>query len=888
MSWFVVGGIAIGATAGAIAGSKKGGDDVWKGALIGGAVGGVGGWAAAPAAAGAAPAAGAALAPEAATAIGGGTAFGGTGAATVGAVGGMAPEAAAGAGILGAGGAGAGSAGTIAGGAGTAGGVSGLYGSGAGLGSSVVPSAYSSVGSGLTAGSSAGLPSVASGAGGATGSSVGAAGFAPGMQAPIQMASAPATTTPPPSALEKGFGSALKWMGDNPMQAGILGIGAMSLTGMLNQDNDETFGNSTVTPAGYPLASNFKPSRVNPQQYRYASSYADGGPVQSGMFPQSQMDKTQFATPSQMPVSREVVGADYDALTNPYTGDMPRFAQGKEVDSGKLAKQYTAMIDRSAGASTSNEHAPTWVGRSVANVNDPGVFIDRDDETATQDAYTAAGTNLNRSARRANVKLATMQKPTPMGKLNLGPVTDVEEKASGGITGLGGYAHGGNARLLKGPGDGMSDDIPATIADKQPARLADGEFVVPADVVSGLGNGSTEAGAKKLHQMMDKVRVDRTGTKKQGKQIKAEKYIPGMAEGGIAHFDEGGSTGLGYTNPNTLFDPDWYLTNNPDVAASEYYRGDPYRHYLEAGKAEGRAAYGGASGTSALNSTAAASSTPVAMGDQGTPDYRMPGSTLSGGLGRWSNVAGEQQRASRIPSINQQITQSYLQNLGRAPDQQGFNYWMQQANAPTNEANFSSETYLRNNPDVAAAIQNGTYGGTAYEHYRKYGVNEGRLGVGSNVPAVLNDIGRSREATGTRYASVATNPQAYLNANPDVAAAIANKTYTGTPFQHYNDWGSVEGRQATPSTAGTPYVAAQQNPTAAPVNATVATLYDQYLGRAPESSGAKYWTNQLTSGALSPEQLRSAIQNSEEGKKYAAAHTQPEKKRKGGILAAKK
>ena len=67
---------------------------------------------------------------------------------------------------------------------------------------------------------------------------------------------------------------------------------------------------------------------------------------------------------------------------------------------------------------------------------------------------------------------------------------------------------------------------PASIADKQPARLADGEFVVPADVVSHLGNGSTDAGAKHLYKMMDNVRKARTGRKAQGKQIKADKYLP--------------------------------------------------------------------------------------------------------------------------------------------------------------------------------------------------------------------------------------------------------------------------------------------------------------------------------------------------------------------------
>ena len=96
--------------------------------------------------------------------------------------------------------------------------------------------------------------------------------------------------------------------------------------------------------------------------------------------------------------------------------------------------------------------------------------------------------------------------------------------ANGGIADLGGYAAGG--KLLKGPGDGMSDSIEANIGGKQPARLADGEFVVPADVVSHLGNGSTDAGAKHLYKMMDNIRKARTGNPKQGKKINADKFLP--------------------------------------------------------------------------------------------------------------------------------------------------------------------------------------------------------------------------------------------------------------------------------------------------------------------------------------------------------------------------
>jgi hypothetical protein len=89
------------------------------------------------------------------------------------------------------------------------------------------------------------------------------------------------------------------------------------------------------------------------------------------------------------------------------------------------------------------------------------------------------------------------------------------------------YATGGIAepRFLSGGGDGMSDSIHASIDGNQEARLADGEFVVPADVVSHIGNGSSKAGAKQLYSMMDRVRQARVGTKMQGKQINPRKYL---------------------------------------------------------------------------------------------------------------------------------------------------------------------------------------------------------------------------------------------------------------------------------------------------------------------------------------------------------------------------
>jgi hypothetical protein len=93
-----------------------------------------------------------------------------------------------------------------------------------------------------------------------------------------------------------------------------------------------------------------------------------------------------------------------------------------------------------------------------------------------------------------------------------------------GLFGLG-YAEGGTPRFLSGGGDGMSDSIQATINNRQPARLADGEFVIPADVVSGIGNGSSKAGAKRLYGMMDRVRKERTGSTKQAKAINPAKVM---------------------------------------------------------------------------------------------------------------------------------------------------------------------------------------------------------------------------------------------------------------------------------------------------------------------------------------------------------------------------
>jgi hypothetical protein len=211
-------------------------------------------------------------------------------------------------------------------------------------------------------------------------------------------------------------------------------------------------------------------------------------------------------------------------------GGAPGYAEG-----GTLSDTLDYYKKMMAGSSSKGATAP----KSDADV---GIYYDQDPDTRYQDALTAAQIRQAKLNKRANMQLPSggvMRRPAPMGQLNLAPPgakaqgsggSDTTEAAHGGImqagSSLGGYAAGGNPRLLKGPGDGMSDNIPAMIGRKQPARLADGEFVIPADVVSHLGNGSTDAGAKRLHEMMNNVRKARTGNPKQGKQINPNKFMP--------------------------------------------------------------------------------------------------------------------------------------------------------------------------------------------------------------------------------------------------------------------------------------------------------------------------------------------------------------------------
>ena len=440
----------IGAAVGGGSSALMGGDPI-KGAMIGAAGGGLG--------AGFGAAAGGASGTAAGT--GSGITAGGASGATAGAGSGA---------TFGSLGAGTGSGIGIS--AGAAPGAVG--GSSLGLGSSTLaaganPALYSPSIGAIGAGSAGG----AGGAGIGAGSSM----VSPGTMS-LANAAGPGNFT--------GFAPALS----NTNLGFIAGTGAVS--GMMDAERDK-YG----VPAEEDYESSFDVSKFkrseptyapgsvyNPEykDYRTAAEggimkLANGGPVermsmmntamnpQGGLYPQGMIDKTQYATPTQRPVSAEMVS-----------------------------------------------EAPAYERSDPMLMNEGGIAEIL--ESAKNQGLTP---EMYQNIYGRGNKIVAMQKALKEGKM-------VNGMASGGISSLGGYSDGG--RMLKGPGDGMSDSIPGVIAGRQPARLADGEFVVPADVVSHLGNGSTDAGAKRLYGMMDKVRKARTGKKKQAPAVKANKYMP--------------------------------------------------------------------------------------------------------------------------------------------------------------------------------------------------------------------------------------------------------------------------------------------------------------------------------------------------------------------------
>ena len=328
--------------------------------------------------------------------------------------------------------------------------------------------------------------------------------------------------------MKNGFDMAMEYANKNPLQVagGLYSAQKMGIFGDDNvggppKDNYKSKFDSSKFRAGndappvnqYASAPNF-----------YSKTYAEGGNVgaveamsnmnavgNNSMYPMANIPRLDYANPMQQrPVSQNMMTMGGDVPTDPYTG-MQKFAGGGISGFRKqLAKDEA---DRKAQGEALMEQ----VGSKVKG---PGIF-DYTLEQRTGRPDETAMNMLEGAAKRAGVKIAKMP------KANI-PQDFTYAAANGGIMhGLGGYSDGG--RLLKGPGDGVSDSIPAVIGNKQPARLADGEFVVPARIVSELGNGSTEAGARQLYAMMERIQKGRrksVGKNKVAVDSKSKKHLP--------------------------------------------------------------------------------------------------------------------------------------------------------------------------------------------------------------------------------------------------------------------------------------------------------------------------------------------------------------------------
>ena len=333
------------------------------------------------------------------------------------------------------------------------------------------------------------------------------------------------------------FGSISDWASKHYILSSMLGALALNKFGGSSSGSGSNTGlapqQSGILGTYRFNPSLFKPTHVNPgnytaQQTMFPIHAAVGGIMQAAPnYPMAHNVNNTYSNPSpQIPTPSDVTGMS----------GVQRFKSGDSVsDKAELLNYYESLL------------SPQTSSAYTSPFKDPSLSFN-DQGTQGMAPQEAAMYRQNQINKRALMQGPSLNVPiSGMGQVNLTPLikqkqaeqtaiaaaqggdeSNVESSAHGGImqAHLGHYAHGGNPRLLKGPGDGMSDNIPATIDGRQPARLATGEFVVPADVVSHMGNGDTDSGAKKLHDWMAKVREARTGNPKQGKEINADKYLP--------------------------------------------------------------------------------------------------------------------------------------------------------------------------------------------------------------------------------------------------------------------------------------------------------------------------------------------------------------------------
>lgn len=290
------------------------------------------------------------------------------------------------------------------------------------------------------------------------------------------------------------------------------------------------------------------------------AGFAVGGPIEtmSAMnavgenlgYPQSQYQTDIYSNPNvQRPQAMNLIGSESDTSVDPYTGE-EKFADGGSTGGYQysydpVTQQFTQLNDPVADAV---QQTASQMGNSGGlgsiygyggqqSAQKPKPFVPVVTGGVAQPAMQqVAQAPVQQQVQQAPINIPEYKSPEQQLGLSgfydymnqqLAGMRGQQKMAAGGLSHLGGYSDGG--RLLRGPGDGVSDSIPASIGNRQPARLADGEFVVPARIVSELGNGSTEAGARKLYAMMDRVQHARkksSGKNKVALNTRADRYLP--------------------------------------------------------------------------------------------------------------------------------------------------------------------------------------------------------------------------------------------------------------------------------------------------------------------------------------------------------------------------
>jgi hypothetical protein len=562
----------------------------------------------------------------------------------------------------------------------------------------------------------------------------------PNVMAPIAPSGPVAPTTPSSNPFMEGFASVKDFIKKNPLESAVIGYAGLTALDSFGSNEDPRKKKTYVNK--YPISPNFQPSRPQPNVYQ--PRYAEGG----------------------------ITSFDDEA-------GVDQFAAGgsarKERDADADFKRYYSMMN-----------ARPEVEADEEALRKPRFARDDDADTRYQDALTAALIRQKKNNARANIGSPSIKRPTPLGTINLAP-PGTQQAAAGGIMGysLGGYAAGGNPRLLKGPGDGMSDDIPAIIGRKQPARLADGEFVVPADVVSHLGNGSTDAGAKKLHQMMDRIRTDRTGRKKQAPEVNADKYLPGKkkAAGGIASiagYAEGGVTR--FVTGNVVQDTALRAADDPSNPRNS---------------GSGGTTYSDAQVTQAIAQSVA---------DGFSVAEAIQGATTKYGI--------SPTQANKAASI----VNAYQTGLGRPPDQDGAAYW---ANSGLSGAEIAAAIAASPEAKTTRTATSPNTSGGVYDDKTFSPAQIASYMVNNNVktPAEISQIQNAFGITSADVAKaqdlIARNDSSITTANTDYAKAIA-----ANPTQKAQNTKDL-----------------------------VTQIFTQQLGRPPDAGGLQYWSNLLDNGA---------------------------------------